>query len=147
MSSIEQVPRSEAEPDFGMEFDVAGFDINAAFQGAIADVGADKELELDEKVRRMERIVQEGVSETYRDFVDFRAMAAQMEMMCMHDHALDRSMQSNVTLSSLMDGHDSNDGHDHEKHDHEDEGYEIDPKTGKKTKKKKHYDWFSLLLQ
>lgn len=156
MNALEQAPRFEEMPDFGMEaFGMSeDFDINAAFQEAIAGVASDTELALEEKVRRMEVIVSEGTSEVYRDFVDFRSMAAQMEMMCNHDHALNQSMQGNDTLSGFMDSHKADDGHNHGdslhgKHNHkkDDDEYEIDPKTGKKTKKKKRSGWFSMLIK
>jgi hypothetical protein len=152
MNSLEQASRIEDMPEFGIEFDMADFDINAAFQEAIVGVATDKELALDEKVRRMELIVNEGASEVYRGFVDFRAMAAQMEMVCNHDHALNQSLQGSETLSGFMDGHKGEDGHDHGSHLHgnhnhkEDDEYEIDPQTGKKTKKKKRHGWLGLLL-
>lgn len=153
MNALEQAPQFEDMPDFGMEFEMADFDINAAFQEAIVGVASDQEIALDEKVRRMEVIVSEGTSEVYRDFVDFRQMAAQMEMMCNHDHALNQSMQGSETLSGFMDSHKADDGHNHgneshSKHNHKDDDeYEIDPKTGKKTKKKKRSGWLSLTLR
>jgi len=143
MNGLEQAPRIEDVPDFGMELGVAGFDINAAFQEAIAGVANDTELALDEKTRRMEVIVSEGTSELYSDFVDFRAMAAQMEMMCNHDHALNQSLQGSEILSGFMGGHNGEDGHNHK----DNEEYETDPKTGKKTKKKKRHGWFGMLLR
>lgn len=127
-----EAPRFEETPDFGMELAMGEFDINAAFQEAMQGVAGDTELALEEKVRRMEAIVSEGTSDVYRDFVDFRAMASQMEMMCNHDHALHQSMQNSETLSGFMDSH-TDDGHDHG---------DIDSKTGKKTKKKKRSSWF-----
>ena len=145
MNTLEQAPRFEEMPDFGMEsFGMTEeFDINAAFQEAIVGVASDTELALEEKVRRMEVIVSEGTSEVYRDFVDFRQMAAQIEMMCNHDHILSQSMQSNDTLSNFMDSHNADDGHNHKN----DDEYEVDPKTGKKTKKKKkkRHGWSSTL--
>ncbi len=143
-------------PDFGMEeFGMnEDFDLNAAFQEAIVGVASDTVLALEEKVRRMEMIVSEGTSEVYRDFVDFSQMAAQMEIICNHDHVLNQSMQDNDTLYNLMDSHKADDGHNHGdslhgKHDHkkDDDEYEIDPKTGKKTKKKKRTGWFSMLMK
>lgn len=133
-------------PDFGMlAFSMdEDFDINAAFQEAIVGVASDTELALEEKVRRMQVIVDEGTSQAYRDFVDFRAMAAQMEMMCDHDHALGQSVRNSDTLSSFMDGHKAGHGL-HGKHNHKaDDEYEVDSKTGKKTKKKKKRGWFGV---
>ena len=155
MNTLEQTPRFEEMPDFGMEaFGISDdFDINAAFQEAIAGVASDTELAMEEKVRRMEVIVSEGASEVYRDFVDFREMVAQMEMMCSHDHAYNLSSQASETLSDFMDSHKADDGHSHgdnldNKHNlKEDDDSEIDPKTGKKTKKKKRGSWFSILMK
>ncbi len=150
MNTLEQAPRFEEMPDFGLEaFGMSeDFDINAAFQEAIQGVASDTELALEEKVRRMEVIVSEGTSEVYRDFVDFRQMAAQMEMMCSHDHAFNQSMQGNDTLSGFMDSHKADDGHGHgsdKTHNHKDDDeYEIDPKTGKKKKKKLYKGWLFL---
>ena len=92
----------------------------------------------------MEHIVAEGSSPVYRDFIDFRMMAAQMEMMCNHNHGLEQSMQGSEMLSGFMD---SNRGDDHDGHNHDkDDEYEIDPKTGKKVKKKKRYGWLRLMI-
>jgi len=154
VNTLEQAPRFEEIPDFGMEaFGMSeDFDINAAFQEAIKGVANDIELALDEKVRRMEVILSEGKSEVYREFVDFRQMAAQMEMMCNHDHSLNQSMQGNNTLSSFMDTHKADGGHDHgnsfsrERNNKDNDEYQVDPKTGKKTKKKKRRGWFGVYL-
>ncbi len=133
-----ETPRFEDVPDFGMECAMGEFDINAAFQEAVTGVVGDVELALEEKVRRMESIVSEGTSEVYRNFVDFRAMAAQMKMLCSHDHALSQSIQGSEMLSSFLDSYKADDGHNHTDDDKSiDDEYEIDPKTGKKTKKKK----------
>lgn len=148
MNSLEQAPRFEEVPDFGMELDMGGFDINAAFQEAIQGIASDTELALEERVHRMEVILSEGESEMYRDFVDFRQIAAQMEMMCSHDHALNQSMESSDILSGFMDRHKANDGHDHGSDNHKDDSDdEIDPKTGKKTKKKRRSGWLVALLR
>jgi hypothetical protein len=101
-------------------------------------VASDVELALDEKVRRMETIVSTGASETYRNFIDFRQMAAQIEMMCNHDHELSSSMQGNAALSSFMESFTHSNGHDH------DDEHEIDPRTGKKRSKKKKRSWFGV---
>ena len=153
MNTLEQAPRFEEMPDFGMELDMGEFDINAAFQEAIQGVASDTELALEEKVRRMEVIVTEATSELYREFVDFRQMAAQMEMMCNHDHAFNQSIQGSGMLSGFMDSFKADEGHNHGdnlhgKHSHkkDDDEYEIDPKTGKKTKKKKRRGWFGVYL-
>jgi hypothetical protein len=120
---IETEPSFESmHEEFGFEAD---FDINAAFQDALFGVATDEELALDEKVQRMEFILSEGTSDIYRDFVDFRAMAAQMNAACNHDHSLGSAVKGNEMLSSFMDaalkpegaGHD----HDHEHHQHDDD--------------------------
>jgi hypothetical protein len=142
MNTSEQASCFNEVPDFGMELGMDDFDINAAFQAAIQGIASDTELALEEKVRRMEVIVSEGTSEVYRDFVDLRQMAAQMEMMCNHDHAFDQSLQDSDTLSSFMGSHKSDDGHN--SGDKSDDEYEISPKTGKKKKKKQYRGWLFL---
>lgn len=142
--NFEQSPMPATEFDF--ELDLEGFDINAAFQDAVHGVATDEELELDEKVRRMEVIVSEATSETFRSFVDFRQKAAQIEMYCNNDHALNESLQNSEIVSGFMDSHKNHDDHDHNnlssgKNKNEDDE-EIDPKTGKKKKKKKR-GWFN----
>lgn len=143
MNSLEQNPELNEMPQFGIDLNAAEFDINSAFQNALTGVASDEELALDEKVRRMEVIVNEGNSEVYRDFVDFRQLAAQMEMMCAHDHGLNDSIKNNETLLSFMDDHNANDGHNHGSSHHKNSDDEIDPKTGKK-KKKKQRGWFGV---
>ena len=155
MNVLEQAPQSDKTPDFGMEaFGMSeDFDINAAFQEAIQGVVSDTELALEEKVRRMEIIVSEGTSEVYQGFINFRQIAAQMEMMCNDDHALNQFMQGNDTLSNFMDSHKADDGYGHgdnsqneDNHKIENDEYEIDSKTGKKTKKKKRRGWFGVYV-
>lgn len=129
-------------PDFGMEFNVEEFDINAAFQGAIEDVATSTTLALDEKIQRMEFMVNEATSEFYRGFVDLRAMAtqmeAQMEMMCRHNHGATESMRSNETLSGFVDTHkDNGPNHDDSDQDHQDDDGHENSKKGKKKKKRR----------
>lgn len=134
-----------AEMDFGME----GFDINEMFQEALSGVATDEELALDEKVLRMEMIVSEGTSEVYREFVDFRQLASQMEMMCAHDHALGQSIQGSDTLGSFMGAFAQDDSHDHSPgHTHKNGNEESAKSTKKKTKKKKPQSrsWLQSLL-
>ena len=128
-------------PDFGMDnFNLgSGFDINAAFQEAVHGVAIDTELLMEEKVRRMALIVSESSSETYRNFVDFRAIAAQMEMYCNHDHAFGEAAKSNETLSGFASGMANEDDHDHH---HGEDDDEDDPKKAKK--KKKSRGWFGV---
>jgi hypothetical protein len=125
------------EVDFGME----DFDINEMFQSALSGVTTDEELALDEKVRRMEVIVSEGTSDVYREFVDFRQMVSQMEMMCAHDHMFDQSVRGSDVLGSLLDTFAEDDGHGHNSihsHSHgEDDDAASTKKGKKKTKKKK----------
>ena len=76
-----------------------------------------------------------------------RAVALRMHELCGDDHMLSQSLQSNDSLSSLFGAHKAHDGHDHagEKHNHKnDDEYEVDVKTGKKTKKKKRRGWFGI---
>lgn len=151
MNTLEQPPH-ENVPDFGMDFGMENeaFDVHAAFEEALRDVVNDTELALDEKVRRMEFIVHEGASEVYRDFVDFRQMAAHIQMMCTHDHSLQQSLSVSETLTSFIEEFGgSHDGHDHDnpfeaKRNGHDSEYEVDPFTGKKTKKKKRRGWFGV---
>lgn len=149
MKTVEKEPQFQEMPEFGMGLNLLEFDINSAFQEAIHGVANDDELALDEKVKRMEVIVAEGSSEVYREFIDFRQMAAEMEMMCNHDHFLNESVQNSDTLNSFLDTY-NNDRPDHGNDSHrkdDDDEYEIDPKTGKKVKKKKRRKgWFNLSL-
>ena len=141
---FEKQPKIPVEENamFGMELE---FDLNAAFQGAISGVASDAELALDEKVRRMEVIINEGNSDTYRDFVDFRQIASQMQMICSHDHALGQMMNANDSLSSILGKHDDNDGHNHSSHSHdEDEDDDDDSDKKKKSKSSKRRGWLSF---
>lgn len=160
MNTLEQAPRYEEMPDFGMEaFGMSeDFDINAAFQEALQGVASDAELALEDKVRRMEFILSEGTSDVYRDFVDFRRMAAQMRLLCNDDHALNQSMQGNEALSSFLNKHKDDDGHNHgnsllgkhNKHnsDEDDEEESTESKNGKKSKRKRPagVGWFGVYV-
>lgn len=138
MNNFELSPPLNEEFDFGLNFD---FDISAAFEGATHDVASDTELALDEKVRRMEVIVTEASSETYREYVDFRRMAADIEMFCQHNHELSQAAGQSETLTGFFDQFGSD--HDHDHHD----GDEVDPATGKKKKKKKTPSFLHLLVE
>jgi hypothetical protein len=149
MNTLELEKRPEASVEenaiFGMELE---FDLNAAFQGAISGVASDADLALDEKVRRMESIINEGNSETYRDFVDFRQIASQMQMICSHDHELGQMMNANSSLSSILGKHDDNDGHNHSSHGHDnDEEDDDDNNKKKKSKSSKRRGWFSYFAK
>lgn len=124
----------------GDELDFGDFDLNAAFQNALSDVVTDEELALDEKVMRMETIIAEGSSEVYQDFVDMRAIAAQMEMFCAHDHALNDALGGSEFIGGLLSEH-ADDGHDHAGHEYshnnDDDTEEEDDKKSKKKKRKK----------
>ena len=150
------LPSSQLDISFGLE----GFDINAAFQEALTGVVNSSELALEEKIRRMEILVAEGTSEEYRDFVNFKALAAQLEIACSHDHNLGPSLNSNLTLLSFMNSQ-KNDEHDHDSafddhHDHEPvhhgEDEEDDdedgnsPKTKKKKRKQTRRRWFGIFF-
>lgn len=148
--NAEQIPQLSDIPDFGNEL-LAGFDVNAAFQEAIHGIAQDTELALEERVRRMENVVSQGASELYRDFIDFRAIAAQMETLCSHDHAMSQSLLGSEMLSSFMAAYKADDGHDHDdlhghNHAHDDDEDDIDPKSGKKTKKKRS-SWLSAFVK
>ena len=130
--SVEQ----QAAPSFE-DLDFGNVDINAAFQEAMFGVASDEELELNEKVRRMEVIVSESNSELYRDFVDFRSLAAQIEFFCNHDHELNEASQSNENLKSFLD---KNREHDDEtSHDES-----LLAKSEKDKKEKKNQRFFSF---
>ena len=134
---LEKRPKPPVEENamFGMELD---FDLNAAFQGAILGVASDAELALDEKVKRMEVIVNEGKSEIYRDFIDFRQMASQLQMMCSHDHALSQMITGNDSLASFLSHQDGEDGHSHQDHENDKKNKK---KKNKSTKKR---SWFGF---
>lgn len=145
MSNFERAQQYPAMPEPDMEELIGSFDIDAAFQEAVTGIANDDELALDEKVRRMEVIVREGTSDVYRDFVNFRQIAAQMEMMCNHDHAFRQSMETSDTLTSFMSGHKYGDGHERgeaSQYGKDYDEYETDPITGKRRKKKKRWSWF-----
>lgn len=128
--------------DFDFSLNIDDFDVNAAFQDALTGVVSDEELALTEKVRRVETIINTGNSEIYRDFIDFRGMASQIEMICNHDHALQGALSSNETVNGFMDTHhhDSEKTRDHGHDEHDDDK----DKKKKKSKKKKFLGWFRL---
>jgi len=126
------------------EFQMEGFDIDAAFQGAIADVASNEELELNEKITRMENIISESSSEVYRDFVDFHSMAAQMEVMCNHNHVLNSAMESSDTLSSFRTSFADSAEHNH-KHESSNDKVAKEKSKTKKKKKKMRRGWLALL--
>lgn len=113
------VLKDEVLLDFGME----NFDIDAAFQGAIVDLATDAELLLDEKVLRIERVIEDANSDFYQGFVDLRNMAAQIEIFCNHDHTLQNALESSESVSSFLNDHIQTSG-------------EHEPKTGEKRTKK-----------
>lgn len=119
-------------------FELDGFDLDEAFQGAMSDVANDFEASLDDKIRRMENIVTEGSSEIYRDFVDFRVLASQIQMMCGHNHEMNASIQTNEVLSGFMAEHVS--PHDHNP-------AEVKMKDDKKKRKRKHSGWSAFAFQ
>jgi len=109
-----------------------GIDMNQAFHEAAYGVMTDEELALDEKVSRMEAIVQEASSEFYREFVDLRSMAAQIEMFCNHDHSMQEIFSQSESIGVFMDRH-TDHGHDHT---HEGPGRKAEEEKNKKAKKK-----------
>lgn len=126
-------------PDF-LVIDDQGFDINAAFQEALFGVASDEELAFDEKVQRMEQIIAEGTGDIYKDFVSFRDMAAHLEMICSHDHALGEAVQNNSLISGFMN-------------EYQEPAQQSPPKRekevigNKKKKKSKKKSWFDYLLR
>lgn len=124
MNSVEYMPLDALD----------GFDINAAFQGALYDIASDAELELTEKVRRMETVIQQGISAVYRDFIDFRAMATQIELACSHDHMLPETALGGTMIDGFLNIYASNDGHEHHDHDLDDDS--DDEETVKKPDRK-----------
>lgn len=142
--------------DINMGFDCDDFDFNAAFQEALYGVMSDKELALEEKVKRMEFIVTEGTSLIYREFIDFRAMAAQIQMMCNHDHAMKDFLSNSDVLTGLLSdsqdnsfNKDHNHDHDHKKLNTEeiDEEDDEDEDGMLKTKKKKRTNWLDFFVK
>lgn len=131
---------------FALELD---FDINAAFQEVTTGILSDKMLTLEEKVGRVETLIAEASSETYQAFVDFRAMASQIEMFCNHDHALNESLTQNSTVSGFMDSHKDYD-HNHDSVDNTSEESETknskekSKKKKKKDRQKKRRSWFGF---
>lgn len=141
MNSLEQMPEAQnfdAFKDFGM----VDFDINEAFQLALHDVVNDKALALDEKVRRMEVIVSEGTSNLYREFVDFRILASQIEIYCNHEHDLYQMSVENELLANLLSSHSSEYGHGHHGEDGPSEDDDEDEVDKKNKKAKKRRGWF-----
>jgi hypothetical protein len=88
-----------------------GLDINRAFHEAAEGVMTNEEMALDDKVARMEHIIQEASSDFYQEFVDLRSMAAQIEMFCNHDHSIQDALQGSEQIGAFMDRHA---GHTHE---------------------------------
>jgi hypothetical protein len=126
-----------------VEFEFAGFDADEAFQGALLDVMSDEALALNEKVRRTEFILEEASSPAYRDFVDFRSMAAQIEDCSQHNHSLNQALRANESVSSFMDAHDHRD--ESTSHNHSSSNKSENNKDEKNKKKKKKFrGWFRL---
>lgn len=153
IESIEYLPYSESNPATSkLDFGMCGFDIASAFKGAVDDIAKNKQLELDEQVRRIENMLMEGSSDQYRDFVDFRTLASQIRMACNHNHALMQMMQGSERISDFMGnhgvdvGHGHNDGH-FSKLGQGNSGEFVDPITRKKAKRKqRHGGWLVSLL-
>jgi len=87
-----------------------GFDIQGAFQAAASDVLNDDLLELEEKIARTERILQQASSELYRELVDLSALAEQI-MGCAHDHTLQEALLAGA-LGEMFAHHGHDHGHD-----------------------------------
>lgn len=123
------------------------FDINTAFQEAAASVLSDEAIALEERVSRIQTILTEAKSDTYEAFVDFRMLAAQVEMFCSHDHAFRESFSQNSPESTSLYRHDPHEDHHHShKLDHTKAKHEEDKGESKKKKdkKKKRKSWFGF---
>ncbi len=124
------------------------FDINAAFQEAAASVLSDEAIALEERVSRVQTILSEAKSEVYEAFVDFRMLAAQVEMFCNHDHAFRESFSQNSIEDASFYRFDSHKDH---RHDHVVESRKTqkrkekeESKKKKDSKKKKCKSWFGF---
>lgn len=74
-----------------------------------------------------------------------QVIASRMHQLCGEDHGLNQAAQRSEVFSSLMETHGSDDGNAPQKGDlKKDDEYEIDPKTGKKKKRRSRIVWFSL---
>ncbi len=129
-----------AEDIFSTEL-LQSIDINQAFQEATQGVITDDMIELDEKVLRMEHIIEEANSDTYHEFVDLRSMAAQIEMFCNHDHSAQDALQGSDAVNSFLDRH------THKDTDSSGKSSEDQKKEKDKKKKKKHTGWLEFLLK
>lgn len=120
---------------FALELD---FDINAAFQDATEGILTDEVLSLEEKIDKVASLITNASSETYQSFVDFRNIAAQIEMFCNHDHQFNESVAQDTTVSSFLSSFKDH-GHDHgnETADHSAHGKKEREKTKESKKKKK----------
>jgi|GEM_PF-6262811 len=119
------------------------FNLNAAFQSALADIVEDEALMLEQKVQRIEAVITESASDLYREFVDFRALAAQVELFCTHDHGLRQAVTSSEVLSGFLGGHADHDEHEH---DHVNHVHTNTRKERKRTKTKAEVRNVSALL-
>lgn len=126
-------------PDFGME----NFDVDAAFQGAIADVVTDTELLLNEKVLRIERVIEDANSDFYQGFVDLRNMAARIEMFCNHDHTLQSALESSESVSNFLNEHTP--AHEEESMTNGKRTKKLEKAKKKKNKKVKRLSGWALL--
>lgn len=112
-------------------------DINQAFHEAAHGVMTDKEMALNEKVARIEHIIQEADSDFYREFVDLRSMAAQIEMMCEHDHSLQAALHKSEAATSFIDQHTENSRQDHNDRKRHNKLYKQRKEKDKKKQNKK----------
>lgn len=88
----------------------------------------------DEFVSKTEALMMDSVFIERFDAV--QAIMGQLHNLCGEDHNLNQAVMKNSYLSGI-DKHSENDGHDHKEDHDDDDEYEIDPKTGKRVKKKK----------
>lgn len=148
MKTPEQAPTGELPADF---LEMTGFDVDAAFQEATQEVLSNAELAIDEKVRRMEVILSQSASEAYREFVDFRSLAAQMQMACAHDHSFGQAAEGSETLGGFLQATSNADelqGHGHlPTNEKAEESADRKTKPARKKKKKTvKSGWFKILF-
>ena len=94
------------QPSIHSLFESMGFDVNEAITNAVSGIATDEELALSDKVAQIEAIIEEGeANEEFREFVDFKALVAEMEMICTHDHSLEAAFGQSETISNFMTTH------------------------------------------
>lgn len=116
------------------------FDPTAAFaelEQRYTDGDVEHDYTADNFVRDTEALMMDAAF--VERFEEAQAIAARMHELCGEDHMLNQAFQEVSESRGLFNSHEIHDGHNHQQSDDE---YEIDPKTGKKVKKKKRRNWF-----